>query len=169
MSRLMFAVTACAASVLSLTAAAAAENRRSYTAGYFLLDVGASPGFLTNLERPPKGVLTVAAKDLLICHPFLGTTCGPQLFIADSTSFTQGDDDYDIIGFGYNPGNCCLFIYSYFANGTFLKPGIHHSIGQSANAILQINGVPEPASWVMLIAGFGLVGASLRNRRHTPA
>lgn len=30
-------------------------------------------------------------------------------------------------------------------------------------------GVPEPASWAMLIAGFGLVGASQRRRRHAAA
>ena len=28
-----------------------------------------------------------------------------------------------------------------------------------------INGVPEPASWMMMIAGFGLVGAAVRRRR----
>ena len=28
-----------------------------------------------------------------------------------------------------------------------------------------VGGVPEPANWAMLIAGFGLVGASLRRRR----
>jgi hypothetical protein len=27
--------------------------------------------------------------------------------------------------------------------------------------------VPEPASWVMLIAGFGLTGAAMRRRRST--
>ena len=32
-----------------------------------------------------------------------------------------------------------------------------------------ITGVPEPASWAMLIAGFGLVGASARRRRITSA
>ena len=30
-------------------------------------------------------------------------------------------------------------------------------------------GVPEPASWAMLIAGFGLVGAVMRRRRLVPA
>ncbi len=32
-----------------------------------------------------------------------------------------------------------------------------------------LRAVPEPASWALLIAGFGLVGASLRRRRATPA
>ena len=31
---------------------------------------------------------------------------------------------------------------------------------------LSISAVPEPASWAMLIAGFGLVGAAQRRRRH---
>jgi hypothetical protein len=29
--------------------------------------------------------------------------------------------------------------------------------------------VPEPASWVMLVAGFGAVGAALRRRRTVAA
>ena len=29
--------------------------------------------------------------------------------------------------------------------------------------------VPEPASWAVLIIGFGLVGGELRRRRHRPA
>lgn len=34
-----------------------------------------------------------------------------------------------------------------------------------ANAYSPLPGVPEPASWAMLIAGFGLVGAAARRRR----
>lgn len=40
--------------------------------------------------------------------------------------------------------------------------------GGSSNAALFLNGtpsVPEPASWAMLIAGMGIVGASMRRRR----
>lgn len=36
-------------------------------------------------------------------------------------------------------------------------------------ASTQLQAVPEPSSWVMLIAGFGLVGASLRRRRSIAA
>jgi hypothetical protein len=32
-----------------------------------------------------------------------------------------------------------------------------------------VDGVPEPSNWAMLIAGFGLTGASLRRRRTVPA
>ncbi len=34
-------------------------------------------------------------------------------------------------------------------------------------ATLRINALPEPGSWAMMIAGFGLVGAGLRRRRAT--
>lgn len=33
------------------------------------------------------------------------------------------------------------------------------------NLSINVAGVPEPASWAMLIAGFGLVGATMRRRR----
>lgn len=40
----------------------------------------------------------------------------------------------------------------------------------SVSAISRVGGVPEPASWVMLLAGFGLVGyAARRNRNALPA
>lgn len=39
--------------------------------------------------------------------------------------------------------------------------------GSDSLAVVSIlPGVPEPASWAMLIAGFGLTGAAMRRRRH---
>lgn len=39
----------------------------------------------------------------------------------------------------------------------------------NVNSAVVVGGVPEPASWAMLIAGFGLTGAALRRRRAVPA
>lgn len=39
----------------------------------------------------------------------------------------------------------------------------------SQSGVQELAAVPEPASWAMLIAGFGLVGASMRRRRGLPA
>lgn len=50
-------------------------------------------------------------------------------------------------------------------------PSARVSIGYSGSARLVsidgvlVPGVPEPASWAMMIAGFGLTGAALRHRR----
>ena len=39
----------------------------------------------------------------------------------------------------------------------------------SATVVFAAAGVPEPATWAMMILGFGFVGASLRRRRHDEA
>jgi hypothetical protein len=39
----------------------------------------------------------------------------------------------------------------------------------STSISYQVEAIPEPASWVLLIAGFGLTGAVLRRRRAMPA
>lgn len=44
----------------------------------------------------------------------------------------------------------------------------NHTVGQwkrKSGTIIPIPGVPEPSSWMMLISGFGLVGAGMRRRR----
>jgi hypothetical protein len=48
-------------------------------------------------------------------------------------------------------------------NNTGVTPGL-----QIDNIRLQVSAIPEPATWAMLITGFGLAGASLRRRRQTP-
>jgi Protein of unknown function (DUF642)/PEP-CTERM motif len=40
--------------------------------------------------------------------------------------------------------------------------------GASLELMPMLNGVPEPASWALLLAGFGLVGAATRRRGHVP-
>lgn len=41
--------------------------------------------------------------------------------------------------------------------------------GLGGRGLLTIGAIPEPSSWAMLMAGFGLTGASLRRRRRLPA
>jgi hypothetical protein len=43
--------------------------------------------------------------------------------------------------------------------------GVPYSDGQRIDISFAAAAVPEPAAWAMLIAGFGLVGATLRRRR----
>lgn len=56
------------------------------------------------------------------------------------------------------------------ATGTFISTGTLSFVNgppsaqQSFSGVLNAPGVPEPASWAMLISGFALVGAVLRRR-----
>ena len=49
------------------------------------------------------------------------------------------------------------------SNGLIVGYGIHD--GVQGAFLLQADGVPEPASWALLLAGFGAVGAGLRRAR----
>lgn len=37
------------------------------------------------------------------------------------------------------------------------------------NGVLALGGVPEPGTWALMIAGFGLVGGAMRRRKQLPA
>jgi hypothetical protein len=73
--------------------------------------------------------------------------------------------------FQYQFGTASFDIYG--ANGAF-RSAIDTSIDTVTQQIGQTEppatgAVPEPESWAMLIAGFGLVGAAMRRRRMVPA
>ncbi len=58
-----------------------------------------------------------------------------------------------------------------FAAGSFSNYGTYSAIGPNAGTLTvsevsdQAPAVPEPASWAMMIGGFGLIGAALRRNR----
>ncbi len=66
--------------------------------------------------------------------------------------------------------DCCsnrdLYNVSIFAGNTLLFSGQIDSRVEPGSVFFQAApGVPEPQTWAMLIAGFGLVGASMRRRK----
>jgi hypothetical protein len=103
-------------------------------------------------------------------------------FTSISGTFRYQTNDRD--GSGFDPAG-------YFVNSTFTKLSaalpkggsnsgsfaftasagdtygfyVNSTDGQLGTGELSISAVPEPASWAMLIAGFGLVGAVARRRR----
>jgi hypothetical protein len=103
-------------------------------------------------------------------HGFTFATVGGFGIDADMIEFAVRGDN----GFGEIIELSRTFYY--FAPGAFGANGTYETIifGQDQAAVLEVSGirggggggpaVPEPASWAMLIAGFGLVGALQRRR-----
>jgi len=89
-------------------------------------------------------------------------------------------DTIDYFG-GFRAEACCnysnargpqLFSGTYdmpgFAPGTFKLSGFSEGSTDGLLTISAVSGaVPEPATWAMLLAGFGAVGGSMRRRRMT--
>ncbi|MCG2842722.1 PEPxxWA-CTERM sorting domain-containing protein [Sandaracinobacter sp. RS1-74] len=74
---------------------------------------------------------------------------------------------------GNNSGEPYAFLNIYFTDGdsydkiviSQLSSGGYESDNHTVGFYTRVGGVPEPTTWAMLIAGFGLVGAAARRRR----
>ena len=102
-----------------------------------------------------------------------------DILIAGATAFTNapgdivanlflGDDgsgvrpylsySFNLLSLGLTAGNSYQIRFGQVDNQLFFQQGVDNvSINASG-------GVPEPASWALMIAGFGLVGGALRRR-----
>ena len=66
---------------------------------------------------------------------------------------------------GTNPGT--PYTVSFVAGGSSMQLALSQFSGTEASPIIDnivISAVPEPATWGMMIAGFGLVGGVMRRR-----
>ena len=58
--------------------------------------------------------------------------------------------------------------YNRFADGAFMTPGTHSSIDGRNLATLTVrdnSSVLEPATWAMMLIGFGAIGFAMRRRK----
>jgi hypothetical protein len=110
--------------------------------------VGATPGFGCNLG---VGALEVGVAG--------GDSGGPQFINGKLVSVTSYG-----LSFGTGFGDCRTGLNSSCGEFSGYVPVYLHEDFISAAV-----GVPEPASWAMLIAGFGLVGGTMRRQRKVAA
>lgn len=106
--------------------------------------------------------------------------------VASSTRALTICDAHDLFIDLYGEGPAVAFgvatfpgltsIYYVFQPGAFAANGTYETVrfGASQHAVLTVSGfeepqtpggVPEPSAWALMIAGFGLAGATLRRRR----
>jgi phospholipase/lecithinase/hemolysin len=72
-----------------------------------------------------------------------------------------------IVGEGPSPNIDCTG-YLLF-DGIHVTSGVQQALARDIATFTGLNDVPEPSSWAMLIAGFGLVGAVMRRQRRALA
>jgi hypothetical protein len=105
-------------------------------------------------DTNPSGVginlIRTTSGGLPLIYSTLGTingTSGPGSILNYTNVFTLGA--FEAVGFGL----------SNLGNVNDDSTGVQFSVATSA--------VPEPATWAMMIGGFGLIGGSMRMRRRT--
>jgi hypothetical protein len=78
---------------------------------------------------------------------------------------TANGQDNDVLILTRDDGMAKTPSYFVFESGVFGKTGMYRTIGSNFG-LLSISGsaAPEPATWMTLIAGFALIGFSLRQK-----
>ena len=98
---------------------------------------------------------------------------------ATTINFAQQLTGLTYIGVHYGngnggPGNATAFYVLDAAQGI---NQLHLSFGASSNFVVYVTGIPdgapgaapEPATWAMMVGGFGMVGGALRSRKRASA
>ncbi len=156
-----------AAALLVVSAPAASNIRYHFTANSSFEGISGSFSFVTSSFITHNIFLPVSGMEFCSVATPIGQSCSPIFpsTIEPITLNDDGDDFRDVIGFqvGFFRPN-----YS-FANGAFSTLGTHQTIDFGASqsgtlVISQVAAVPEPSSWALMIAGFGLVGAVMRRQ-----
>ncbi len=79
----------------------------------------------------------------------------PGAFVATLATLTAANPTYSYSGTGYFPGGTALGIAVNY-------DGVYYNDSTGVN--FTFTTVPEPASWALMVAGFGLVGVAARRR-----
>ena len=134
-------------------------------------------------ERTYTGGFTLTTNDYITANNTFAvadlTSC--TVTLSDGVAGACGDQNVyvgpsnDIVGFAFTSADGGLYAINYFFDaGTFAANGAYatNDVIRDHRGTLTVSGfaepatggVPEPATWALMIAGFGLAGASLRRR-----
>ncbi|PZQ64611.1 MAG: hypothetical protein DI570_04795 [Phenylobacterium zucineum] len=80
-------------------------------------------------------------------------------------NFIYANEMGEFLTFGSAPGNGSR--YPYFISYNTFEEAYNMTSGIQFSAVSAPGGVPEPATWALMIGGFGLAGSALRRRQGT--
>lgn len=100
-----------------------------------------------------ESIMLGAASDLTIFN--MGA---PQFSASNSRTYFQGDADL--------PSGASTDVIPGIAYGAVLDDKIQTSSGSNVHANLSTQRIPEPETYAMMLAGFGLMGFVVRRRNH---
>lgn len=116
---------------------------------------------------------TVSPGALDSCNSFADTVCDVQTLYVD-TGVLYGEDRNDAIAVGSRNAFYRYTNYSYFVDGALGAAGVYHAMRNgSDHSTLTVTdngigggtaGIPEPATWAVMLVGFAGIGAALRRR-----
>ena len=111
--------------------------------------------FLGTLFTPPPPITGVFTDTLTTSAGTASYGVNYSLVFGVSDTITLGGNSLSALGFNF------------FINPLVLTSGVGQtSTGALTALVTPIAAVPEPATWAMMIIGFGAAGAGLRVRRH---
>lgn len=102
---------------------------------------------------------------------YKGATCGASSLLQNNVTFAPSlkrPFDIVLLWIWLTPTSAAFPAF-YFPENSFSHAGHYEtlSLGPALPAVLdvKVSDIPEPFSWSMMIAGFGLIGSALRVRR----
>lgn len=92
---------------------------------------------------------------------------GTQYASFTSPTIDSSISQQSFVGLRANDGTNNFFGFAYLSGRTLVGYGYESvaNAGVTATVIKATSAVPEPASWAMMIGGFGLVGLAMRRRK----
>jgi hypothetical protein len=175
---------AMAAAGVALLSAGAAQAAVSYEFRWYASDdpdaeLWGAFQFTTSDFIDAKIDLTPAALSSCVVNLAM-SSCGTQTLDPDSAPYdssglARADDAYDVVVFRYDQATPSRLkpIIHYFDDGAFQTAGVYQQQKSDYISVLTVSvipdttpgGVPEPSTWALMIAGFGLAGSAVRRRR----
>jgi hypothetical protein len=145
------------ANVLTLTGTTSTGNQFTVTSG----DIFPSSGLITSLTITPSSPLTVL---------ILNTGILPGAPTNGTLTYTLTMSDSTVDTFSMNLGNGINFLTITTVGGEAIESlALSDPTGfsklESVHAVFQGGSVPEPATWAMMLLGFGALGIGMRRRR----